>query len=148
MIVLTPSGLRFCPSEEMGALPAWLTGIGKAILSFFKAVGPAAIQLAIAQNQKIAVPQNGTGGGTGTQRPPQIVLTPEMARKWLELFCQFGLLPRENCFGTTPAPGPTPQPQPTPTPPPSSGNWWERIPTPVWIALAVLGVAILVRQLR
>jgi hypothetical protein len=157
MLVMTSYGVRLCspPTADVGALPAWLTGIGKAILGFFKTLGPSLTQVVLASGARVPVDPiliraNGEGGGgssggsgSGGQRRT-ITLTPEMARQWLTLFCQFGLLPRENCVNVLPAPG-TPPP---PGPPPSQGNWWEKIPTPVWIALTALGVALLVRQLR
>lgn len=148
---MTPEGLRFCPTGEIGAVPVWLTKIGQAILNFFKAIGPAAVQAAIASGRRIVIQDTGdpairrNGDPNKPPKPPQIVLTPEMARQWLTLFCQFGLLPRENCAGVIAQPS---TPPPTPPAPPPSERWWEKIPTPVWIALAVIGTAILVRQLR
>jgi|GEM_PF-4135646 len=153
MLVLTPTGLRLCEaphaigdSDDMGAPPAWLTNIGRAILRFFRAAGPAVVQAAVQTGVRIHSDGEQDGQPPQGARRPQIVLTPEMARQWLTLFCQFGLLPRENCINVLPPqPGQMP---PAQTPPAQPQNWWEKIPTPVWIALTALGVALLVRQLR
>jgi hypothetical protein len=111
-------------------------GIVAQIFQFIRANLPAAINaVKVGQNLRLTTVQNGN-------RVP-IVLDPGQLRQWLQLFCEFGLLPAQNC-GATAITSPDPAPAPgTPTEP-----WYKQLPKEAWIAGAVVAGLMAMRMLK
>lgn len=128
MIVFTQDGMRYAQAAQLGLAPAAAPVVPKiagAILTFFKTNLPAIIG-ALNKRQPVKVPIEGK---TGT-------LTPDQVRQWLDLFCQYGLLPAENCQRQA-------SPQTPPSPPPQEEPWYKKISPETWLLAGALVLSVL-----
>lgn len=130
MIVWTESGLGMIDNTGLGLAPPAIPKIAQSVLTFFKTNLPLIITN-LSKQQPVKIPIEGR---TGT-------LTPDQVRQWLELFCQYGLLPAENCRVQPP---PTSPPQP-----PTEEPWYKKINPETWLlAGAFLLSVLLILKMR
>jgi len=117
---MTLTGLGLAPVAPVAAL--------KPILDIFVKNLPLVLN-ALRTNQPAHVTDS-----TGQRQ----TLTPDQIRQWLDLFCQYGLLPRENCFAAA-AP-----PVSDRTPASSGEPWYKQIKPETWLMVGAFLLAVLV----
>jgi hypothetical protein len=124
MMVLTDKGMTL---TGLGLAPVAPVAL-KPILDIFVKNLPLVLN-ALRTNQPARVTDS-----TGQRQ----TLTPDQIRQWLDLFCQYGLLPRENCFAAA-AP-----PVSDRTPPESGEPWYKQIKPETWLMVGAFLLAVLV----